>query len=117
MLEWLAAHFPQPFGERGPCRELDMGRASLPEGLLRNTGQSRSFKSRGYTTHDFAAQMIIFETTFLTLAFANAFGHVLIASRARTMVQNPKAISVVNKAAEPAYRRRRRNSRGSSGHN
>ncbi len=48
--------------------------------------------------HDFVAQMIIFETTFLALAFANAFGYALIASRARTMVQNPKAISVFNKA-------------------
>jgi threonine/homoserine/homoserine lactone efflux protein len=42
--------------------------------------------------------MVIFETTFLALAFANAFGYALIASRARTMVQNPKAISVLNKA-------------------
>jgi threonine/homoserine/homoserine lactone efflux protein len=48
--------------------------------------------------HDFVAQMIIFEATFLALAFANAFGYALIASRARTMVQNPKATSVFNKA-------------------
>jgi threonine/homoserine/homoserine lactone efflux protein len=47
---------------------------------------------------DFVTQMVIFETTFLALAFANAFGYALIASRARTMVQNPKAISVLNKA-------------------
>jgi len=70
----------------------------------------------GYTTHDFAAQMIIFETTFLTLAFANAFGYALIASRARTMVQNPpKRSASSTKQAEPAYRCRRRNSRGSCG--
>jgi threonine/homoserine/homoserine lactone efflux protein len=47
---------------------------------------------------NFVTQMVIFETTFLALAFANAFGYALIASRARTMVQNPKAIGVLNKA-------------------
>jgi threonine/homoserine/homoserine lactone efflux protein len=47
---------------------------------------------------DFVTQMVIFETTFLALAFANAFGYALIASRARTIVRNSKAISVLNKA-------------------
>ena len=37
-------------------------------------------------------------TTFLLLAFANAFGYALIASRARALVQNSRAISVINKA-------------------
>jgi threonine/homoserine/homoserine lactone efflux protein len=55
----------------------------------------RNFLNPAY---DFVAQMIIFENTFLALAFANAFGYALIASRARTTVQNPKAISVFNKA-------------------
>ena len=40
---------------------------------------------------------IIFETTFLMLAFANAFGYALVASRARAFVQNSRAISAFNK--------------------
>ena len=46
---------------------------------------------------DFLSQMLIFETTFLVLAFANAFGYALVASRARGMVANPGVIGVVNK--------------------
>lgn len=46
---------------------------------------------------DFLTQMAIFEATFLTLAFANAFGYALIASRARTVVSNPRAIMAVNR--------------------
>jgi threonine/homoserine/homoserine lactone efflux protein len=47
---------------------------------------------------NFLAQMIVFETTFLLLAFANAFGYALIASRARALVQSARAISIFNKA-------------------
>ncbi|MGE0574382.1 MAG: LysE family translocator [Reyranella sp.] len=46
---------------------------------------------------DFLTQMIVFETTFLALAFANAFGYAVVASRARGFVSNPRAIGVVNK--------------------
>ena len=46
---------------------------------------------------DFLSQMLVFETTFLFLAFANAFGYALVASKARGMVANPRAIGVVNK--------------------
>lgn len=46
---------------------------------------------------DFVTQMVLFETTFLVLAFANAFGYALVASRARRVVANPRAIGVVNK--------------------
>ena len=46
---------------------------------------------------DFLTQMIVFETTFLLLAFANAFGYALVAARARGFVSNPHAIGVVNK--------------------
>jgi threonine/homoserine/homoserine lactone efflux protein len=46
---------------------------------------------------DFWTQMLIFEATFLVLAFANAFGYGLVASRARSVVGNPRAIRVVNK--------------------
>jgi threonine/homoserine/homoserine lactone efflux protein len=45
----------------------------------------------------FPAQMVIFESTFLVLAFTNAFGYALVASRARTLIRNPRAIGVVNK--------------------
>ena len=46
---------------------------------------------------DFLTQMLVFETTFLVLAFANAFGYALVASRARRFANNPRAIGVVNK--------------------
>ena len=46
---------------------------------------------------DFWTQMLIFETTFLALAFANAFGYALIAARARDVVRNPKAIRIFNR--------------------
>jgi threonine/homoserine/homoserine lactone efflux protein len=46
---------------------------------------------------DFGRQMAIFETTFLTLAFANAFGYALVASRAGALVRNPRAIAVINR--------------------
>lgn len=46
---------------------------------------------------DFLTQMLVFETTFLVLAFANAFGYALVASRARHFVSNPRAIGMVNK--------------------
>ena len=45
----------------------------------------------------FATQMVIFEATFLVLAFANAFGYALVASRARALVKNARAIGIVNK--------------------
>lgn len=46
---------------------------------------------------DFLTQMLVFEATFLVLAFANAFGYALAASRARSLVRNERAISMINK--------------------
>ena len=46
---------------------------------------------------DFLTQMLVFETTFLLLAFANAFGYALVAAHARGFVSNPRAIGVINK--------------------
>jgi threonine/homoserine/homoserine lactone efflux protein len=46
---------------------------------------------------DFLSQMAVFETTFLVLAFANAFTYALVAARARGFVANPQAIGVINK--------------------
>ncbi len=46
---------------------------------------------------DFFAQMLVFETTFLALAFMNAFGYALVASHARNVVSNPRAIGLFNK--------------------
>lgn len=45
----------------------------------------------------FWTQMLIFEATFLVLAFANALGYGLVASRARRMVQEPRVIGTVNR--------------------
>jgi threonine/homoserine/homoserine lactone efflux protein len=47
---------------------------------------------------DFLTQMLIFESTFLVLAFANAFGYALVAARARDVVRNPNAIRIINRA-------------------
>ena len=46
---------------------------------------------------DFLTQMLVFETTFLVLAFANAFGYALVASKARGLVANPRASGIVNR--------------------
>jgi threonine/homoserine/homoserine lactone efflux protein len=46
---------------------------------------------------DFFTQMLIFEATFLVLAFANAFGYALVAARARSIVRNPRAIGIFNR--------------------
>jgi threonine/homoserine/homoserine lactone efflux protein len=45
----------------------------------------------------FLPQMLVFETTFLMLAFANAFGYALVATKARRLAASPRAIGVVNK--------------------
>jgi threonine/homoserine/homoserine lactone efflux protein len=45
----------------------------------------------------FRTQMLIFETTFLILAFGNALGYGLIASRARRMVRSPRVVCTVNR--------------------
>jgi threonine/homoserine/homoserine lactone efflux protein len=46
---------------------------------------------------DFWIQMLVFETTFLALAFANAFGYALVASRAREAFANPRMIRIFNR--------------------
>ncbi len=47
---------------------------------------------------NFWTQMLIFETSFLFLAFLNALGYGLAASRARGLVRNQRAIGIFNKA-------------------
>jgi threonine/homoserine/homoserine lactone efflux protein len=46
--------------------------------------------------------MAIFEATFVTLAFANAFGYALLAARARRLAASPRAIRIVNRAGGSA---------------
>lgn len=46
---------------------------------------------------DFWHQMLIFEATFLALAFANALAYALIATRVRHVVRNPRAIRIFNR--------------------
>ena len=46
---------------------------------------------------EFWTQVLVFEATFLLLAFANAFGYALVASKARRLVASPRAIGAVNK--------------------
>jgi len=45
----------------------------------------------------FLTQMMVFEATFLALAFANALGYALLASRARGLVKSRRAMGLVNK--------------------
>jgi threonine/homoserine/homoserine lactone efflux protein len=47
---------------------------------------------------DFLSQMLVLESTFLLLAFANAFGYALAASRARKVIGNPQTIRLFNRA-------------------
>jgi len=45
----------------------------------------------------FLQQMVIFEATFLTLAFLNAFGYALVASKARNLFRSERAIRAFNR--------------------
>ncbi len=54
------------------------------------------------TALPFWPQMAIFEATFVTLAFANAFGYALLAARARRLAGNPRAIRLFNRAGGAA---------------
>lgn len=47
---------------------------------------------------DLMPQMIFFEATFLALAFANALAWAFVAARARSVVSNPRAIRIFNRA-------------------
>lgn len=46
---------------------------------------------------DFFTQMIVFEATFLVLAFSNALGYALVASRARLIVRSHAALRILNR--------------------
>ena len=50
----------------------------------------------------FVPQMAIFEATFVTLAFANAFGYALLGARARRLAASPRAVRFVNRAGGTA---------------
>lgn len=50
----------------------------------------------------FWPQMAVFEATFVTLAFANAFGYAILASRARRLASSERAIRAVNRAGGAA---------------
>jgi threonine/homoserine/homoserine lactone efflux protein len=51
---------------------------------------------------NFWLQMAIFEATFVTLAFANAFGYALLGARAGRLAASPRAIRLVNRAGGTA---------------
>ena len=50
----------------------------------------------------FWPQMAIFEATFVTLAFLNAFGYALLGARARRIATSPRALRLVNRAGGTA---------------
>jgi threonine/homoserine/homoserine lactone efflux protein len=45
----------------------------------------------------FMTQMVVFEATFLALAFLNALGYAVAASRARAVVRSERAIRIFNR--------------------
>jgi len=47
---------------------------------------------------DFLTQMLVFESTFLVLAFLNAFAYALLATRARRFFSSERALSIFNRA-------------------
>jgi len=47
---------------------------------------------------DFLTQMLVFESTFLVLAFLNAFVYALLATRARRFFSSERALSIFNRA-------------------
>jgi len=47
---------------------------------------------------DFLTQMLVFESTFLALAFLNAFAYALLATRARRFFSRERALSIFNRA-------------------
>ena len=49
-------------------------------------------------TADFWTQMLIFEATFVGLAFANAVGYGLVASRAHGVLRSERAVGLFNRA-------------------
>ncbi len=46
---------------------------------------------------DFWMQVLVFEATFIVLAFTNVFAYALLASRARGMMSSARAIGIVNR--------------------
>lgn len=48
-------------------------------------------------SRDFLTQMLVFESTFLVLAFANALGYALVATRARALLASPGSIRMFNR--------------------
>ncbi|MGH8721630.1 MAG: LysE family translocator, partial [Burkholderiales bacterium] len=46
---------------------------------------------------DFLTQMLVLEATFVGLAFANALGFAVLASRARSLVRNERAVGLLNR--------------------
>jgi threonine/homoserine/homoserine lactone efflux protein len=51
---------------------------------------------------DFLTQMLIFETTFLAIAFTNAMGYALVAARARGFVRNARTMGIINRCGGAA---------------
>ena len=49
-------------------------------------------------TRSLLPQMLVFEATFLALAFTNALGYAIVSSRARRLAGNPAAIAWFNRA-------------------
>lgn len=47
--------------------------------------------------NDFLTQMLVLESTFVTICFLNALAYALVAAKARSMVRNRRAVGAFNK--------------------
>jgi threonine/homoserine/homoserine lactone efflux protein len=88
----------QPRGDDSPALRM-MGHAWLvtalnPKGITFFIAFLPQFIDRNA---DFWTQMLIFESTFICLAFANAIGYALVSSRARRLVQSERAVGIFNR--------------------
>ena len=97
---WRAGGAPnaQPRADAAPAWRI-LGHAWLvtalnPKGITFFVAFLPQFLDRN---GDFWTQMLIFEATFICLAFANAIGYALVASRARTLISSARAVGIFNR--------------------
>jgi threonine/homoserine/homoserine lactone efflux protein len=87
-----------PRGDGAPARRM-LAHAWLvtalnPKGITFFVAFLPQFIDQGA---DFWRQMLIFEATFVCLAFINAIGYGLVAARARALVRSERAVGVFNR--------------------
>jgi threonine/homoserine/homoserine lactone efflux protein len=115
LLKWIGAAYLVWLGIKlwragGSLEAEPLGDAAPPLRMLAHAWLVTALNPKGLTffiaflpqfidrTADFWTQMAIFEATFVGLAFANAVGYGLVASRARGVLRSERAIGLFNRA-------------------